>query len=596
MPGLIDNSSLFDFISGKAKEISESESFKKGLGLAINGVNTVEQFTFPASYYGRELLGHALESNTGKELVKTLDAIPPNGTLAGGGWEDDAARAAGSYLKMMKGLAQSGEAGVLMSAVPTLKKFQRQLQIASNPRALEYMASVPKAATSNLVEKGAEPSKFIRYHNYGPMMNPAERRGGSYVQSYPGREGAKPWSKQDNAYNYKTSGANTAEGGAYPVSGTAEPKNTLGLGSHTYHGSDAEKSIGASGRVTWYSARGDEHYTDLPSGKDNFTTESFRYDTKSVNKKLPAKMRLNNTDFRKIGTSNDGPEIGFSDDAVGDYLLNKYAQANGYDSYAAKTIGDKGRELVLTTPRKRDMRPPNYTLDWDTIQRYIDTPTEYKVNPGRDAMNQHSSNAYWDKIKGILDQLPFSGEKIGTTDELYSKIGYHNDLTLNKHVSEVYNQKTGKTNLYGTIEMSPYSTTGEHASSGIISTVPGYSSKVFKQDPSTLKYSMANPYEAIVALVNKQSKDNDKQLARIATSIIDNTPTTIAPSSVKKMTPSITPPVDKLTPPPFGVKPNELPDYEWVPYPDDSFMVNKPAANKTVYDGLISKIKESYNK
>ena len=62
--------------------------------------------------------------------------------------------------------------------------------------------------------------------------------------------------------------------------------------------------------------------------------------------------------------------LGVSDDAVGDYLLNRYAKSYGYDAVTPRKIGYRGREVSIPAQGRYDAAP-NYAMNWDTLQRNV---------------------------------------------------------------------------------------------------------------------------------------------------------------------------------------------------------------------------------
>jgi len=341
----------FEALKGTLKSIMDSDAFKTGMGVAVSAVNEAEKLVSPATYYGREALAAGLDTNTGKEIVKTLDAIPPN---MGGGWEDDAARGFTQFAKYMKDVAP--EAGTL-AAVPGIVKFRRNIMKAGSP---EYWAKSMKTAVSvpgaiKLPEESRQ-LKLIRAQNTPGDINPNNRRGGQYFTAN------NPGSEHVAGKGYLVQHANPAEGGKHLIEANINPVNPLPLRSTSWFGNSARSTVGIGGNTT-----GTRHYSQeyVPKPTQGRSLEQLRDlssggNPSALNEVLPKRIRLNNADVRKI---NQGPRtgpLGVSTDALGDYLINKYAKSYGYDAAAPgrnlRHSGMYGEEIMVPSTGRHDVK------------------------------------------------------------------------------------------------------------------------------------------------------------------------------------------------------------------------------------------------
>jgi hypothetical protein len=269
--------------------------------------------------------------------------------MLGGG----AAAAAG-----LSGLGAAEEGEDDKATVGSLTKLRRKIAMAANPawNLRESKKVAAKALPGEMFATRAQNSSFMD-------LNPKNRRGGAYVyasQVLPGERDINNL-RGDSYFNiYLKPGVTGSkppqEGGMKELKGFIKPKNPLTLNTDTFFGSDVNNIVPRGPKSGKYR---DPVVSDI--------AYEAQKDSKAINAHLPRTLKLNNVDIRQIGSRDErlgkSPRLGISRDAVGDFLLNKYAKKYGYDSIVPREVtipgGDtwRSREFLLPAESRWDNKP-----------------------------------------------------------------------------------------------------------------------------------------------------------------------------------------------------------------------------------------------
>ena len=257
-----------------------------------------------------------------------------------------------------------------LAAVPGAKKFLRRLAMAQNPRFLEPLSN-EKVAGAVKFNKSPQKDPLVwgaqRFENLADILPGRQQRRGMYYTLAEPRPTGQTWEPRGM---YQHSFADLlkpgSEGGSRGVLGDVIVRNPLLLPGNSFYGTDAPRIIGGDpNKIRNYMRKG--------VASDIRGANSWE----DLNKALPKKYRLNNTDIRNF--KNDPNRPYSFNDTVGDLLISKFLKNEGYDAGiprgVRKSISKFGpanvhqSEVVFPSESRWDLRP-QFQPNWRTLETW----------------------------------------------------------------------------------------------------------------------------------------------------------------------------------------------------------------------------------
>ena len=266
--------------------------------------------------------------------------------------ENNKAAAAGASSALAAGMFTNPESSSedSQAAVPGWKKLQRAVALARSGRLAD---PIPYDRVPGSVKGLDDALKVQRAENLADVTpSPLQRRGLYYTLAEPPRynfQMERPSSAYQNSYSSLTNPG--SEGGSRGVLGAIQPRNPLLLNTTSFYGYEAPDILGKGRKVS----------------RANSWEE--------LNKALPKKYRLNNTDIRNFKSD---PNRDYKwNDTIGDLVLSKYMKKEGFDAGIPRAMRERlvknkpayQREVVFPSESRWD-RAPQFTSNWKTLADY----------------------------------------------------------------------------------------------------------------------------------------------------------------------------------------------------------------------------------
>lgn len=269
-----------------------------------------------------------------------------------------------------------GDPSSLLAAVPRLTKLNRRRMLedflATATPALRARESGPVAGA----KKFPAEMQVMRSENMAQLgPSSKQRRGSYYAYGSPVNElfnQAKPSGAGYKVFGPADLTKPPVEGGNVSTVGKVRVRNPLVVDSNSYLGNDAFGLIGGRGGGALGKSRSLDVANSSLAGDLRWARS-----LQELNKRLPRKYRLNNTDWRNFTGGQEKPwKVG--SDTVGDLLLSKVAKTEGYDAIVPKAFqhnmsGSKpaGFSEVMIPSESRHALQPQWSSNLPNFMEFM---------------------------------------------------------------------------------------------------------------------------------------------------------------------------------------------------------------------------------